>query len=144
MTGPHHSIICFLTSSGHGAAEWTTTSRLETSYLSFDLLGQAEEADELGRHHVGRRDAVPLDGGQRLLGVELAQDGEGLADVQRAEIEALAAAVVHAGRHQVHPGEGLELEGMAEALQPRRRPPRGRSSAAGRTTALGCPVVPEE
>ena len=31
ITGPHHSIIRFLTSRGQGAAEWTTTSRLDTS-----------------------------------------------------------------------------------------------------------------
>ncbi|MDT5188260.1 MAG: hypothetical protein QOI28_511 [Mycobacterium sp.] len=32
MIGPHHWIICFLMSTGQGAAAWTTRFRLETSY----------------------------------------------------------------------------------------------------------------
>src|SRR5215218_1768846 len=32
MTGPHQSIICFLMSTGHGAAACTTRCRLDVSY----------------------------------------------------------------------------------------------------------------
>ncbi len=33
MTGPHHSIIAFFTSAGHGAAAWMAIFMLLTSYL---------------------------------------------------------------------------------------------------------------
>ena len=32
MIGPHQSIIACFTSTGHGAAAWTTAFRLDTSY----------------------------------------------------------------------------------------------------------------
>ena len=48
------------------------------------------------------------------LGVELPEDRHPLADVQRAEIEALAAPVMHARRNEVHPRQRLEPEGVPE------------------------------
>ena len=86
---------------------------------------------------------MTLDGRQRLLGVELAEDHEGLADVQRAQVEALAAAVVHPRRHEMCSRQRLELEGMPEAFAWHRRPPTGRFCAclAGRWpwAARSCP-----
>ena len=114
-------------------------------------LGQTEEADELGRHHVGRRHAVPLDHGQRTFGVELAHDGEALAHVERAEIETLTAAVVHSRRDQVDAVVRKELECVAETLGSVSRHGRvhlGRTSGARRPWAVpwfptsrrwGCP-----
>ena len=76
---PVHHLLLHLERTGRGGVDDDLEARDVVPVL--DLLGQAEEADELGRHHVGRRDPVPLDGGQGLLGVELAQDRDGLADV---------------------------------------------------------------
>ena len=81
-----------------------------------DVLGQPEKADELGRHHVARRDLVLVDGSQGLLGVELSEDGQCLTDVQRPQVEALTPAVVHPGRGEMHALERRELEGTAEEL----------------------------
>ncbi len=75
-----------------------------------DLPGEFEHPDELGGHHVRGGHRVPLDGGQGPLGVESAQDGQRLTDVQRTQIEALAARVMHAGGHQVHTVQRLEVE----------------------------------
>ena len=102
---PVHHLLLHLERARSGRVDDDLEARDVVRVL--DLLGQTEEPDELGRHHVGRRDTVPLDGSQRLLGVELAQDRE------------------RPGRHSAPPGRSSGSRRGASRPTPGGRPSSG-------------------
>ena len=79
---PHHEIICFFTSGGHGAAAWTMQRVDDTSYFARTSLGERQHAVELGRHHVARGHSMLVDQAQALLGVPLLHQHRRVAEMQ--------------------------------------------------------------
>ncbi len=101
MTGPNHSIICFFTGAGHGAAAWMTVSSDDTSYFVPRVLGKFEHAHEHRRYDLAVGDVVLLDERQVLLGIEVFHRHDGGADGVDRKAEAQRRSMVEGRRREV-------------------------------------------
>ena len=112
MIGPNHSIIRRFTSTGHGAAAWTTTSQRAHVVRRADVVGQLEHPHEHRRHHLRVGDPVALDRPQRGLGVELLHHHQRAAERVDHAAEAQRRRVVDRRRREV---DGVLVEAVERA-----------------------------
>ena len=104
MTGPNHSIICFLTGAGHGAAAWITHSSDETSYLARTSSGSLSmRMNIVGTTWLWVTWYCSIER-EVLLGVEVLHHHDGAAERLRSHAEAQRSGVVERRRRQVHLG----------------------------------------
>ena len=128
--GPSQSIIRRFTSTGHGAAAWTTRLQRRHVVRRPHLLGQLQQPHEHRRHHLGVGDAVPLD---RRAGPPRAS--------KRSIITSGAAERVHHAaepqRRRVVDGRGREVDGVGVEAVERPEDRRRRCSPARRRRGRG-------
>ena len=101
MIGPHHSIICSFTGTGHGAAAWMIVSSDETSAAAAHVLGQLQQPREHRGHHLAVGDPVLRDEVEVLRGIEALHDHRRRAEAHRGRHAGLRRRVVQRRRRQV-------------------------------------------
>ena len=108
------------------------------------VLGQGQQAVELGRHHVGGGHPVALDEPQHLFGRPLVHEHHGVAHVERRAPEAQHGGVVERRADDVDVVVmGLDAEEEQDAGQAEGGLVGSRRRSSLRKMPLGLPVVPE-